>query len=71
MVFRHFNHIRDQVVAFRMGQGDIHTEASHQTDDALWYRERFAIRRGPCHGDFFTFQFSSEPKCSRNHASRH
>ena len=58
VVFRHFDNVRDQVIAFRVGEGDLHTEAGHQADNALRYRKRFPVTRriGPGHGDLLAFQ---------------
>ena len=47
-----------------MGEGDVHTEAGHQADNALRHREGFAIARrvGPGHGDLLTFQILQRTK---------
>ena len=49
---------RNQVVAFRISQRNVHAETRHQTDNALRNGQRLAVRRGisPRHGQLFTLQ---------------
>ncbi len=54
----HFDHIRDQVIPFRVGQGHVHAKAGHQADDALRHGERLAVARrvSPGHGDLLALE---------------
>ncbi len=50
--------LREQPVALRMREGDLHAEAGHEADDPLRHRQRLAVagRIGPAHRDLLAAQ---------------